>query len=143
MHSRALRPRKNGFVLAIVLGIILIAGLLAAHALAELGTSTLVASQRVLHQRAFEIAESGLVAAMEQLQSGGISIGTRVFRSTHNDTESATVQTRLVSSTALPSGFSAGRVMQFDYELRSTGHSARDTAVGVAQGVRQLQAAGR
>jgi hypothetical protein len=50
------------------------------------------------------------------------------------------VESRVIARLPLTNGYSAGRVLEAQYEIRSTGHSIRATAVTVVQGVRQLQA---
>jgi Tfp pilus assembly protein PilX len=132
---------KAGFVLPVVLGIVLIAGLLAVEAAVESGSTTLLATQRQLHQRAFELAESGITAAMLQLESGAEPTGTQTLRSAEASSDSSTVATTITARQALPEGFSAGRVMETTYEIRSTGHGARGSNVTVVQGVRQLRTA--
>jgi hypothetical protein len=124
-----------------VLGIVLLAGLLAVQAALESGNSALLATQRNLHQRTFELAESGIAAVMQQLESGTLSTGVQILRSGSTVTDSATVETTMVSRQMLPEGFSADRVAESTYEIRSTGHGARGSKVTVVQGVRQLGAA--
>jgi Tfp pilus assembly protein PilX len=132
---------ESGFVLPVVLIVLLIAAVIAIQATAESGSTTLLATQRQLHQRAFEAAESGVVAALEQLASGAQPAP---MQSLHSDSiagESATVQTS-VTARLTPEGFSADRIVETHYEISSTGHSVRGTRVSVAQGVRQLQSRG-
>ncbi len=129
-----------GFVLPLVLGIILLAALFAVHSITELGSTTLLATQRLLHQRAFEAGESGIVAVLDQLQSGADPVARQQLRSAEFPTDAATVESTLIVRQSLPNGYSAGRVLETHYEIRSTGHSARSTDVTVVQGVRQLRA---
>jgi hypothetical protein len=125
-------------VLPVVLGIILVAAFIAIESSTGLAGTTLLATQRQLHQHAFEAAESGAVAAMEQLASGvAAPLDVRVDGVI---AASATVASALTSRVALSEGFSSGRVAEVHYEIRSTGHSARNSNVTVVQGVRQLQA---
>lgn len=130
----------GGFVLPTVLGIILLAALFAAHAATETGTAALLAAQRLLQQRAFEISESGVLAIVEQLQSGVDPMARQRFQSAEFPTDAATVASMLISRRHLPTGFSAGRVVETHYEIHSTGRSARGSEAIVVQGVRQLRA---
>lgn len=130
----------SGFVLPVVLGIILIGALIAIQAATELGSTTLLATQRSLHQRAFESAERGIVAAMEQLDAGMAPPAMQSLTAAGNVAESTTVQTAVVARLGLPAGFSADRIIEQHYEIRSTGHGVRNSAVTVVQGTRQLQA---
>jgi Tfp pilus assembly protein PilX len=131
---------REGFVLPTVLGIILLAALFAAHVATETGTATLLATQRLLHQRAFEAAESGLLAIVEQLHAGLDPAASQQLQSADFPTDSATVDSTITSRQLLPNGYSAGRVQETLHEIRSAGHSARGTDVVVVQGVRQLRA---
>jgi Tfp pilus assembly protein PilX len=130
---------NRGFVLPIVLGVILIAALIAVHSATELDSTTVLATQRLLHQRAFEAGESGLIAALDQLQSGAQLPPQQLLQSADAPTDTAQVAIATVQI-ALPSGYSAERVRETQYEIRSSGHSARAATVTVVQGVRQLQA---
>jgi len=132
--------RCGGFVLPTVLGIILLAALFAAHAATETGTTALLAAQRLLQQRAFEVSESGVLAIFEQLRRGVDPAATQQLRSVLFPTDAATVTSAVVSRRYLPNGFSAGRVWETHYQIHSTGRSARGSEVIVVQGVRQLRA---
>jgi Tfp pilus assembly protein PilX len=130
-----------GFALPVVLIVLLIAAVIAMQAAAESGSTTFLATQRQLHQRAFETAERGIVAALEQLGSGAEPAP---VQSLHSDTiagEPAIVQTS-VTAGLTPPGFSADRIIEKHYEIRSTGQSVRGARVTVVQGARQLQTRG-
>lgn len=131
---------RAGFVLPVVLGIVLLAGLLAVQAAIESGSTTLLATQRQLHQRTFELAESGIAAVLLQLESGAKPPGIQTLRSAETTSDSSTVETTITARQTLPAGFSAGRVVETTYEIRSTGHGTRASNVTVVQGVRQLRA---
>lgn len=127
-------------MLPVVMGIILLAALYAVSAATDLGSASVLATQRLLHQRAFEAGESGIVAVLDQLRSGAAPPAAQQLRSDEYATDAATVESTITAVVAMPNGFSAGRVLERDYEISSTGHSARATNVTVVQGVRQLQA---
>lgn len=133
------RNPQLGFVLPVILGIILLVALFAVQAAAELGSTTLFAGQRILHQRAFESSERGIAAVMEQLRTNATPPPQQQLQWTDSPTDIAIVSTA-ASTASLPPGFSAGRVVAKEYEIRSTGHSARGAEVTVVQGVRQWQA---
>lgn len=137
-----MNPIRNtaGFVLPVVLGIILIAALIAVQAATDLGNTTVLSTQRLLHLRAFESAEGGIVTVLDQLESGSEPAGTQTLRTQGSSADSAIVET-VATFAATPAGFSADRVTERRYEIRSTGFSARGSKVAVVQGVRQFQAA--
>lgn len=123
-----------------VLGILLLAALFAAHAATETGTTTLLAAQRLLQQRAFEVSERGVLAIMEQLRRGVDPVARQQLQSAEFPADAATVTSAIISRRHLPNGFSAGRVWETHYEIHSIGRSARGSQVIVVQGVRQLRA---
>jgi Tfp pilus assembly protein PilX len=129
---------RSGFVLPVVLIVLLVAAFIATHAATESGGTTLLATQRQLHQRALEAAESGVVAALEQLTSGAKVAAVQSLHSDRIAGESATVQTAVITRLARP-GFSADRIVETQYEISSTGQTLRGARVTVVQGVRQLQ----
>jgi Tfp pilus assembly protein PilX len=130
---------RCGFVLPVVLGIVLIAALIAMQATTESGSATLLATQRQLHQRAFEAAESGIVAVLQQLDAGAPPAPLQSLKSENNAADSTTVQTTVTARVNAPAGFSADRIVETRYEIRSTGRSTRGARVTVVQGARQLQ----
>ncbi len=132
--------RVPGFVLPVVLGIILITGLLAAQAATDLGSHTMLATHRLLQQRAFEAAEQGLAQVRAQMRSGGVPPASQDLPSPGLPTDSAQVEFATLAVVALPTGFSAGRVVESYHEIRSTGRSARGARVTLVQGLRQLEA---
>jgi Tfp pilus assembly protein PilX len=134
------RTNHQGFVLPMLLGIALLAALLAAHSAAELSSTMLLANQRQLHHYAFEAAEGGLAVAVEQLGTGATPTPTQTLRMAAT-AATATVTTVITGQLALPAGYSTGRVIATQYEITSTGHGARSSDVTVTQGVRQLRAA--
>ena len=135
--TRRSRIAGPGFVLPVVLGLMLLAALLAQHAATELGSTTLMATQHQLHQYAFETAESGLRAAIQQLQVGMALPQSQALHSPVLPGYAATIETT-TSVIDLPEGFSAGRIKESRYEIHSTGHGAQNSTVTVTQGVRQL-----
>lgn len=130
--------RFTGFVLPVVMGIILIAALIAVQATTELGSATLLATQRQLHQQAFAAAENGVVTVLEQLASGTAPAAPQTLQAGTGPGESVTVATNITSRTALAAGFSADRILETHYEIRSTGHGVRGSEVTVVQGAHQL-----
>lgn len=129
-----------GFVLPVVLGVITIAGLLAAYAVSDSGVDTALATHRVLHQEAFEAAEAGIATVVRQITGGRMLPATQMLPSTATRPESAVVAIETIARRPLPPGFSAGIVVELHQEIRSTGHSVRNTEVTVVQGVRRLVA---
>ncbi|MEO8316576.1 MAG: hypothetical protein ABI645_17490 [Pseudomonadota bacterium] len=136
----ATNKTASGFVLPVVLGIVLIAALIAIQSATELGNTTLLATQRQLHQRAFEAAESGIVAVLDQFGSAEEPATVQTLR-TNGTPDSALVQTIVTSRNTLPDGFSVDRIAETHYEIRSTGRSLRGSDVTAVQGVRKLHLA--
>ncbi|MGC4027464.1 MAG: hypothetical protein QM696_01135 [Steroidobacteraceae bacterium] len=132
--------RPSGFVLPVVLGLILITGLLAVQATTDLGSHTMLATHRLLQQRAFEAAERGLALTLNQLRSGVTPEAGTLLPSSGLPTDSTQIGFTTPGSVSLPVGFSSGRVVESYHEIHSTGHSARGARVTLVQGVRQLQA---
>lgn len=126
-----------GFILPVVLGIILIAGLLAVNAATDLGSDTMLATHRVLHQRAFEAAERGIAVALGELRAGRTPAASQILPTPGMPLDSTTVEFATADAALLPTGFSAGRVVESYHEIRSTGRSARAARVTLVQGVRQ------
>jgi len=128
-----------GFVLPVVLGIILLAGLFAVQATGEAGGTTMLATQRQLQQRAFEAAESGVIAVVDQLGAGAEPAALQTLRSAGANADSSSVTTTITARLTLPDGFSAGRVAETEYQIQSQGHSVRGSNITVVQGARQLR----
>lgn len=128
-----------GFVLPVVLGILLVAGLFASQLAADLGSQRLLATHRLLHQRAFEAAEYGLSQAMQQLRSGIVPPASQHLVLPGHPTDSVQVLHAITAQDALPAGFSTGHVSETFHEIRSTGYSLRGARVTLVQGVRQRQ----
>jgi Tfp pilus assembly protein PilX len=136
------RKNNSGFVLPMVLGIILLAGLFAVAAFLESGSAALLSTRRQLHQSAFEAAETGIAILMDQLNAGVEPARMQTLDPAALASGSSTVQTTITTRTELAEGFSAGRIIETDYEISSAGHSARSGDVRVVQGVSQRRSAG-
>jgi Tfp pilus assembly protein PilX len=134
---------RQGFVLPVVMGLIVIAGLVALHAATGLGTQSVLATTRLLHQRAFEAGESGVVAAIEQLAAGEDPPALQVRASAAVAADRAQVSFTHVASVSLPEGHSAGRIVESHDEIRSEGQSARNARVAIVQGIRRTQVVAR
>jgi Tfp pilus assembly protein PilX len=141
VDSPARRARLPGFVLPVVMGMILVAAALALHATSDLGTHALLSTQRLLHQRAFEAGESGIVAAIERLDAGDTVPQELTLTSSRFPADTAEVRTLTLSQQAVPAGFSMGRVVALRQEIRSTGRSARGARITLVQGLVQMQPA--
>jgi len=128
--------RRDGFALLLVLALVAVIGLYAAATLRDALLGTLLAGTRVRQQRAFVLAELGIDDALQELAAGtAVADYTRELHPLPDASESVTVELRAVSTTALPMGFSAGRLVAQRFELHSTGHAARGARVTQVQGV--------
>jgi len=139
LRPEARAPVRQGFVLPVVLGLIVIAGLVALHAANDLGTQSTLATTRLLHQRAFEAGESGVVAAIEQLAAGEPPPALQLRTSEAVPADRARVSFSHVARVSLPLGHSAGRIVESHDEIRSEGQSARNARVVIVQGIRRAQ----
>jgi hypothetical protein len=134
-----MRRGAPGFVLPVVLGIILLASFLAVDAATDLGSDTLLATHRVLHQRAFEAAERGIVITLGQLRAGELPAASSRLSAPGLPLDDTVVEFTTAATTLLPAGFSAGRIVDSYHEIRSTGRSARAARVTLVQGVRRRE----
>ena len=130
--------RHRGFLLPAVLGITLVAALLALQAASASGTIAALATMRVLQQRAFAVADRGVEVMLASLQAGTPPGPTQTLLSS---TPGERAETRFAETARAPapSGYSAGRFFEHHYELRSAGHSARGVQVVQIQGVSRLE----
>jgi Tfp pilus assembly protein PilX len=132
--------QHRGFVLPIVLGLLLVAGIFAATALADATLDRALATTRLLHQRAFEAAERGVRTVFDELANGVTPVpGPRQLPAEATPTDSTEVTVVAVTRGLMPEGYSAGRFIEQVDELRSIGRSARNTQVIQVQGLRSLQ----
>lgn len=125
----------TGFVMPVVLGILLIAALLAAQASTDLGTHTMLATHRLMHLRAFAAAERGLNDTITQLRAGANPQTGEASGSLPG--ESVMIALTAPEQTVLPAGFSANRVVEECRQIHSTGRSARGAQVTLRQGLCQ------
>jgi len=130
----------RGFILPVVLGILFVAALLALHAASESSLAATLSSARVLQQRAFEASDRGLstVAALLD-QAAEDPPATQILAMPGHPTDLAEVQFRRSGSHELPSGYSAGRFVEQQFELRSTGRSLRNATSTQSLGLRRLE----
>jgi hypothetical protein len=98
-----------------------------------------LANTRTLEQQAMGMAELGLRIGLEQLASGETPLmDTGKLHPDPTRAESLHVILR-PGVRRMPDGFSAGRFLTQDYEIQSTGHSARSTRRTLVQGITRLE----
>jgi hypothetical protein len=98
-----------------------------------------LADTRARQQRAMGAAELGLRMGLRQLASADApQADTGVLRPGPTPAEQLHVILR-PGSRHMPAGFSAGRFLAQDYEIHSTGHSARGARRTLVQGVTRLE----
>jgi len=137
------RTRRNsGFAVAwmlVLLAIIAIGGGAAAQ---DVLFARQLATSRAQQQRAFALAELGLRAGTAQL-SGVTDLvtdsGTLHPGAVRADSMRVTVRP---GEARVPAGYSAGRFIARDYQIESTGTSARNAQSVLVQGTTRLEAAG-
>jgi hypothetical protein len=127
---------RSGFATPVALALALLMGLLATAALQDASLARTLATTRMLHQRAFAAGEIGLARMATELAVPGAAVPapSRVSLPAHatDGFETSVVE---IAAIPLPKGYSAGRVMERHYEVRSTGWSARGARVVQVEGL--------
>jgi hypothetical protein len=141
MRRRAERtagPRR-GFLLPVVLGLILVAAMLAMHAASGFASAAALSGNRLLQQRAFEAAERGLAAVRARIAAGEPPPEVPVeLASDALPSERATVVYRPTARLPLPPGFSSDRFIEERGQLRSTSRLSRGATARLVEGVSRL-----
>jgi Tfp pilus assembly protein PilX len=128
------RQRPSGFALPVVLILALLVGMLAASSAQDAQIGQLLSSTRTLQQRAFAVAELGLVAAQEAMRPGDSRTAASSQLLHPQTPDRAAISTRLIGTSALPQGFSAGRFVEQHHEAVSVGQSVRHAQITLVQG---------
>ena len=113
---------RTGFATPVALGFALLMGLLAASALHDASLARSLSTARLLHQRAFAAGEYGLAQTLIDLTPSDAPVPAprRVTLPGH-PTDSVETVVSEVLATELPPGYSAGRIVERHFEVRSTG----------------------
>jgi Tfp pilus assembly protein PilX len=129
------RRARAGFATATVLGLLAIVGLLSAGALHDALFGEQLAGSRLLHQRAMALADFGTADGLARI-AGMATPETRSYalRPLPSSTDSVEVTLRHVGTSALPDGFSTGRLVLHRFEIESIGHTARGIRAAQVQG---------
>jgi hypothetical protein len=97
------------------------------------------AGTRLYEQRAWALAELGLRAGAATLAATRVpDESMQELRPTANPTEHLATRIRKLNERDLAAGFSAGRFIAQDFEIESTGYSARGAQRSLVQGVRRV-----
>ncbi len=131
----------RGFVLPVVLALTLIATALTVTILQNQATVSAIATQRQLHLRAFENANSGVDQALARMPAPIPARYTARWASPTRAPESAEVIQQHIHRLGAPVGYSSERIAQSLHEVASTGHAARGARVTVVQGFTVLSPA--
>ncbi|MET0281231.1 MAG: hypothetical protein ABW278_08920 [Steroidobacteraceae bacterium] len=132
-------PPPRGFALVLVLALAASIGLLTAGSLQETLFGEALAGSRLLHLRAWLLADSGMAEAMHELTNAALPRDfTRELRPIAGSAESAVVSVRQVATGVPPAGFSLGRFAAHYFIIESTGRSARGTRAVQVQGVTRV-----
>lgn len=131
--------KLSGFAVAwmlVLVAIIAMAGGAAAH---DVLFAQQLAGSRAQQQRAMSMAELGLRIGVTQLSE--VASPVLVTEELHLGPMPAdSVQTRLrPGAVRLAEGFSAGRFVEHDYEIESTGRSIRNAQRVLVQGMTRLE----
>lgn len=122
-----------------VLGLVAVTMLLCAGAMHDALFGEQLATSRLLHQRAAALADIGVHEALARV----VALDTPVnlgfsLQPDEPSTDTASVAVRHVGSTVLPRGFSAGRFAMHQFEIESTGHTARGISMSQVQGAARI-----
>lgn len=131
--------RQRGFALALVLGLVAIAAVLAAGSLHEALFGEALASTRQLQQRAASLADIGMTRALDELGATPPPADyTRQLQPVSNATDSVVVTQRSVGTSPVAAGYSSGKFAARHYEIEVLGRSGRGTRALRVQGVQRI-----
>lgn len=133
----ALRP--TGFAVVWVLMLIAIVALLGAGALHDSWFAQSQAGTRLYEQRAAALAELGLRAGTATLIANPAPDDSpHEMHPTAGTIDRVTTRIRKLNERELTAGFSAGRFIVQEFEIESTGYSARGARRALTQGVSRV-----
>lgn len=128
-----------GFAVVWVLVLIAIVALLGAGALHDAWFAQSQAGVRLREQRAWALAELGQRAGVADLgATRNPDEDAHDLRPAALATDHVTTRVRKLNEREIAAGFSAGRFVAQEFEIESTGHSARGTRRTVVQGIRRV-----
>ncbi|MEY4760940.1 MAG: hypothetical protein RLZZ200_796 [Pseudomonadota bacterium] len=123
------------------LALLAVLSLLLALALGGAAGDTALAANRQFRFGAFEAAESGLVAARSALLgTPAVAIPALDLRLPDSTVEGAVTLVRHVGDGMAPVGYSMDRFVLRQFELRSTGRSARSATLTLVESIDRLDA---
>jgi Tfp pilus assembly protein PilX len=133
----ALRP--TGFAVVWVLMLIAIVALLGAGALHDTWFAQSQAGTHLYEQRAAAVAELGLRAGAATLRATSVpDESLHEAHPTGNPADRLTTRIRKLNERGMNTGFSAGRFITQEFEIESTGYSARHAQRSLVQGVSRI-----
>jgi Tfp pilus assembly protein PilX len=119
--------------------LIAIVALLGAGALHDAWFAQSQAGLRLQEQRALALAELGQRAGMADVSAtSSPDEAAHDLRPAALASDHVTTRIRKLSERAITTGFSAGRFVAQEFEIESTGHSARGAQRTVVQGIRRV-----
>ena len=135
---------KHGFATPVALGFALLMALVAASALHDASLARSLSTARLLHQRAFAAGEYGLAQTLIDLRPADAPLPAprRITLPGHPTDSFQTAVTEIIA-TELPPGYSAGRIVEKHFEIRSIGGTVRNARVVQVEGLRRLALAGQ
>ena len=134
--------RPTGFAVLWVLVLIAIVALLGAGALHDAWFAQSQAALRLHEQRAWALAELGQRAAAADIRAAPApDESLRDLRPNALAVDHVTTRIRKLSEREIATGFSVGRFVAQEFEIESTGHSARRTQRTVVAGMRRVMPA--
>jgi hypothetical protein len=131
--------RISGFAVAWMLVLVAIIALASGAALHDVLFAQQLATIRAQQQRTLGMAELGLRIGMQQLsRSDSASPDSGELRPGPHPADSLQVVLHR-GAARVPAGFSAGRFVAREYEIESTGRSARNSRQVLVQGISRLE----
>jgi len=132
-----------GFATPVALGFALLMALVAAAILHDASLARSLSTARLLHQRAFAAGEFGLARTVIELAPADAPIpAPRRATLPGHPTDSVETSVSEVLGTDLPIGYSAGRIVERHFEIRSIGWSLRNARVVQVEGLYRFALAG-
>ena len=131
-------PRRAGFATATVLGLLAIVALLCAAALHDALFGQQLATSRTLHQRAAALADLGIEDAIARLAGLPLPQSQSYALQSTSPTDSTSVTLRHLGRGTLPAGFSSAAMVAHQFEIESTGRTARGVHATQVQGVLRM-----
>lgn len=140
--GRGLR-RAAGFATSTILALVAVIALFATGALHDALFGGQLAASRLLHQRAAALAEIGLQDGLDRIGSMAVpEHHNYALRPLDSPVDSIGVRVLYLGTAPLPSGYSTSHFVAHQFEIQSTGHTARGIRMVQVQGAVRVMPVG-